>query len=107
DYPDTIVEAVAGRIPADAALSALPVMDIGSGPGTFVRQLSGRLPAGTALIGVEPSSAMREQAMALTDNPDISFRDGVAENIPVRDRGARAIVAATAAHWFDRTLFYP
>ncbi|TWG94187.1 Methylase involved in ubiquinone/menaquinone biosynthesis [Mesorhizobium sp. J18] len=105
-YPDTIVGAVADRISVNAELSVLPVIDMGSGTGTFTRQLSERLPVGIAVVGVEPSTAMREQAMADNTRPNVSFRDGVAENIPVADGGASAVVAATAAHWFDRPHFY-
>lgn len=105
-YPDTIVEAVARRIPVNAETRGLPVIDMGSGTGAFTRQLSERLPAGMPIVGIEPSGAMRERAMADNTSPTISFWDGTAESIPVADGGASAVVAATAAHWFDRARFY-
>ena len=50
---------------------------------------------------------MRAQAVAeTTDDTDLEFRDGVAERLSFDGGSARAVVAATAAHWFERPTFY-
>ena len=36
----------------------------------------------------------------------VEFRDGVAERLPFVAGVARAVVAATTAHWFERPAFY-
>lgn len=80
-----------------------PIVDVGAGTGIFTRQLAERLP-GAQIIGLEPSQAMRERARAVS--PDLTFLDGAAESLPFEDGQARAVTAATAAHWFDRPAFY-
>ncbi|MFB9948863.1 class I SAM-dependent methyltransferase [Rhizobium puerariae] len=105
-YPDSIVRRVAGRIVAVPVESALPVLDVGSGTGIFTRQLAAALPQGMPIIGIEPSFRMREQAMVQPASLSVFYRDGNAEHLPVEDGGARGVVAATAAHWFDRPAFY-
>ncbi|HEV7260076.1 MAG TPA: class I SAM-dependent methyltransferase [Bosea sp. (in: a-proteobacteria)] len=82
------------------------VIDVGSGTGIFTRQLRAALPADVDLVGIEPSAAMRAQATARPTQPSIAFKAGAAEALPVEDRAARAVTAATAAHWFERTRFY-
>jgi SAM-dependent methyltransferase len=50
---------------------------------------------------------MRAHAVAETaDDTGLAFCDGVAEHLPFVCDAARAVVAATAAHWFDRPAFY-
>ncbi len=105
-YPDKLVQALAARIVAVQAPSTLPVLDIGSGTGIFTRQLAAYLPEETPLIGVEPASAMREQAVARTILKSVTYQDGTAEALPIENGAARAVLAATAAHWFERPAFY-
>jgi ubiquinone/menaquinone biosynthesis C-methylase UbiE len=40
------------------------------------------------------------------DGTGLALSEGVAEQMPLVGDAARAIVAATAAHWFDRPAFY-
>jgi ubiquinone/menaquinone biosynthesis C-methylase UbiE len=83
------------------------VVDVGAGTGIFSRQLRVALPDTITIIGIEPSPSMRAQAVAeTTDGTGLEFRDGVAERLPLIAGSARAVVAATAAHWFDRPAFY-
>jgi Methyltransferase domain len=49
---------------------------------------------------------MRERAESDTGQGTILYRDGSAECLPVENASARAVVAATAARWFDRPAFY-
>lgn len=103
-YPDGIVRALADRIAAVPAPQGRPVLDVGSGTGIFTRQLTTWLPAGTPVLGIEPAGAMRARAEATPAR--VRYRPGKAEVLPVGDGAARAVVAATAAHWFGRPVFY-
>jgi ubiquinone/menaquinone biosynthesis C-methylase UbiE len=106
-YPDELVAHLAGLIATVAGAPGGLVLDVGSGTGAFNRQLRAALSAATRLVGVEPSAVMRAQAVAETpDAAGIAFIDGAAEAIPSGDGTANAVVAATAAHWFDQPAFY-
>lgn len=105
-YPDSIVGRVAAQIVAAPMESALPVLDVGSGTGIFTRQLAAALPEGISVVGIEPSPRMREEAMMQPASLSVSYRDGNAEHLAIEDKGGRCVVAATAAHWFDRPTFY-
>jgi ubiquinone/menaquinone biosynthesis C-methylase UbiE len=103
-YPDALISHLAkivGEVPG------ADVVDVGAGTGIFSRQLRAALPDTITIIGIEPNPSMRAQAVADTsDETGLEFRDGVAEQLP-RDGGStRAVVAATAAHWFERPAFY-
>jgi ubiquinone/menaquinone biosynthesis C-methylase UbiE len=102
-YPDRLISHLAAII-AKAPASDL-VVDVGAGTGIFTRQLRAALPDKIRIIGIEPSPSMRAQAVAETAD-GVAFSDGVAEHMPFAGDAARAIVAATAAHWFDRPAFY-
>jgi ubiquinone/menaquinone biosynthesis C-methylase UbiE len=104
-YPDQLISHLTAVI-AEAPASDL-VVDVGAGTGIFSRQLRAALPNEIKIVGIEPSPAMRAQAAAETgDHTGLAFRDLVAEHIPFAGDAARAVVAATAAHWFERRAFY-
>jgi ubiquinone/menaquinone biosynthesis C-methylase UbiE len=104
-YPDQLISHLTAVI-AEAPASDL-VVDVGAGTGIFSRQLRAALPNEIKIVGIEPSPAMRAQAAAETgDHTGLAFRDGVAEHMPFAGDAARAVVAATAAHWFERRAFY-
>lgn len=83
------------------------VVDVGAGTGISTRLLRGLLGAGPRVVGVEPSARMRAEATANTP-PElgVEYCQGVAERLPFGTRSVRAVVAAQAAHWFDRPRFY-
>jgi ubiquinone/menaquinone biosynthesis C-methylase UbiE len=104
-YPDQLISHLADII-AKAPASNL-VVDVGSGIGIFTRQLRAALPDSMRIVGIEPSPSMRTQAVTETaDHTGLAFGDGVAVHLPFVGDAARAVVAATAAHWFDRPAFY-
>jgi len=71
------------------------VVEVGSGTGKFTRALA---PLGAARVAVEPTGGMR--AVFARVVPDVPVIDGTAEEIPLPDRFADAIVCAQAFHWF-------
>jgi SAM-dependent methyltransferase len=95
-----------------AALAILPVQagdlvaDTGAGTGIFSRQLARSFPE-AQIVGVEPGADMRRTAEAASlELPNLRFVAGAAEALPFPDRCLALVTAATAAHWFDRPLFY-
>lgn len=82
------------------------VADVGAGTGIFSRQLAQSLPD-ARVIGVEPGADMRRAAEAASrEVSNLSFVAGAAEDLPFPDGSLALVTAATAAHWFDRPLFY-
>lgn len=82
------------------------VADVGAGTGIFSRQLAHAL-SGARVVGVEPGADMRRAAeTASHDLPNLSFVAGAAEGLPFPDGSLALVTAATAAHWFNRPLFY-
>ncbi|MCF3628382.1 class I SAM-dependent methyltransferase [Thalassospiraceae bacterium LMO-SO8] len=85
--------------------------DIGGGTGISTRAMMAALGDGggdawTARV-VEPNGDMRAQASAaLADRPDVSVVKGEAEALPFDDGTVGLLLAAQAAHWFDRPRFY-
>lgn len=104
-YPDALISYlvnIIAKVPGSDV-----VVDVGAGTGIFSRQLRAVLPSMITIIGIEPSPSMRAQAVAeATDDPGLVFSQGVAEQLPFVGGSARAAVAATAAHWFERPAFY-
>jgi SAM-dependent methyltransferase len=71
------------------------VVDLASGTGKFTRALA---PLGAARIAVEPMEGMRR--VFAREVPDVPVVAGTAEEIPLPDGFADAVVAAQAFHWF-------
>ncbi len=71
------------------------VVDVGSGTGKFTRALA---PLGAARVAVEPTEGMRRVFERVV--PNVPVLDGTAEQIPLPDGFADAVVCAQAFHWF-------
>lgn len=90
------------------------ILDVGCGPGIAVRGLAPRF---NHAIGLDPSEGMistaRELGDASSSSEPIRFAVSSAEEIganlspPILDGSVDLITAATAAHWFDMTQFWP
>ena len=77
-------------------LSVGTVVELGAGTGIITAELVGD---GRRVVAVEPVESMRT-ALARSA-PEADIREGGAEDIPVADGSAVAVVAAQAFHWFD------
>lgn len=104
-YPRALLDRIAGAIAQTDIGDAPIVADVGCGTGIFTRQLAETIPT-LPVVGVEPAAAMIAEALATTSPANVRYVLGSAEHIPLADAGCRALTAATAAHWFDRPLFY-
>ena len=72
-------------------------LDVGCGTGNYTSVLSDM---GLSITGIEPSSEMLEKAK--TKNPNISWLQGTAENIPITDKSIDGVlVSLTMHHWHD------
>lgn len=85
--------------------------DIGGGTGISTRAMMAALSEGvgqtwTAKV-VDPNDDMRAQATAaLAVRPDVAVVRGAAEVLPFEEAEVGLLMAAQAAHWFDRPRFY-
>lgn len=78
------------------------VVDLGAGTGKLTRQLVAR--AGS-VVAVEPDAAMRDRLAVAV--PAAEVLAGAAEDIPVADGSADAVLVAQAFHWFDTERALP
>ncbi|NUT32023.1 MAG: class I SAM-dependent methyltransferase [Hamadaea sp.] len=95
-----LYDAIRPTYPAPALAWALgerplTVVDLGAGTGLLTRVL---LDAGHTVISVEPDAQML--AVCAERNPATDARSGSAEQIPLPDHGADAVVCGQAYHWF-------
>ncbi len=93
--PEWPTEAARWLVPADAKL----VVELGAGTGKLTRAVAA---LGVDVVAVEPDERMR----AVLAGHGLEGAPGSAEEIPVADGAADAVVAGSALHWFDldRTL---
>ena len=85
----------------------ITILDIGSGTGIFTRSLAERFQNEyLKIIGLEPCSEMRKKALQNIENNNITFIEGVAENLHFDDHSIDLVSVAQALHWFDRPKFY-
>jgi SAM-dependent methyltransferase len=94
-YPDA---AVRWMVPAGAR----DVLDLAAGTGKLTRVA---LAAGYTLTAVEPLDGMR--AELTRQLPAVRVLGGTAEQIPVPDASADAILVGQAWHWFDEARAVP
>ena len=77
-------------------LSALRVADLGAGTGILTEVLTG---LGADVTAVEPDEAMRAEFRRRL--PSARLLAGSAEDIPLPDGSADAVLCGQAMHWFD------
>jgi SAM-dependent methyltransferase len=90
--PGPAPAAVDWLLPAGCAVA----VDLAAGTGLFTRALEGR--AGQ-VVAVEPDERMRHVLAARS--PRVRVLDGRAEDIPLPDGYADAVLVSHAWHWFD------
>jgi ubiquinone/menaquinone biosynthesis C-methylase UbiE len=94
---------------ADVALTIAPnprrVLDVGCGTGAMLRLLASRLPDAEALVRSDPAPSMLRTAAAPADiDPRISFRGGVAEDLPFPNDEFDLQVSTTSFdHWANQS----
>jgi SAM-dependent methyltransferase len=88
--PEWPVEVARWFVPEDAAL----VIELGAGTGKLTRAVGA---LGVRVVAVEPDARMR--AVLLRDG--LEGVEGSAEEVPMGDGEADAVVAGSAMHWFD------
>lgn len=99
-FPPEFFSAIAERGYAKPGQRAL---DVGAGTGAVARGLA-RL--GLAVTGVDPASALLEQAaeMDVADNLRVTYRQGTAEALTEESVSVDLVTAGQCWHWFDRPV---
>ncbi len=92
EYPVAIDHWLRTELQLDASRT---VVDLGAGTGKFTLRL---LTTGANIIAVEPVQEMLTQLTRVV--PSVAARTGTAENIPLNDGAADAVVCAQSFHWF-------
>uniref|UniRef100_UPI0037E8DE01 putative methyltransferase DDB_G0268948 n=1 Tax=Semicossyphus pulcher TaxID=241346 RepID=UPI0037E8DE01 len=77
-------------------------VDLGCGTGQNSRLLA---PHFQEVVGIDISECQLEVARGLPGYPNITYRKGVAEELPFPDSSVDLLTAASAAHWFDQSRF--
>ena len=90
--PGPAPEAVAWLVPAGCGIA----VDLAAGTGLFTRALTGRA---ENVVAIEPDWRMRD--VLATRSPGVRVLPGSAEQIPLPDCYADAVLVSTAWHWFD------
>ncbi|MCM4082554.1 class I SAM-dependent methyltransferase [Paractinoplanes hotanensis] len=78
------------------------VVDLGAGTGKLTRQIAER---GLPVTAVEPSAGMLDQLRLAV--PEVPAVPGSAEQIPLPDASADAVLVAQAWHWVDPVAAVP
>lgn len=77
-------------------------VDLGCGTGQNSRVLA---PHFREVVGIDVSPSQLEEARAVPGHPNITYREGTAEELPFADGSVDLLTAASAAHWFDPPRF--
>ncbi|XP_028993262.1 putative methyltransferase DDB_G0268948 [Betta splendens] len=77
-------------------------VDVGCGTGQNSRVFAADF---KEVMGVDVSESQLEEARAVPGFPNVTYRSGTAEELPVADGSVDLLTAATAAHWFDQSRF--
>lgn len=75
------------------------ILDLGCGTGRWSPVLASRLSA--AVVGIDPSDEMLTVARARNQTPEVEYRIGRAENIPVDDAWADVVFMFLSAHHYE------
>jgi SAM-dependent methyltransferase len=94
--PEWPVEVARWFVPDDARL----VVELGAGTGKLTRAVA---ELGVQVVAVEPDARMR----AVLQGNGFDGVEGSAEQIPIGDGEADAVVAGSAMHWFDHERALP
>jgi ubiquinone/menaquinone biosynthesis C-methylase UbiE len=91
--------------PVQAALERLPepprrVLDLGTGTGLVARLVAARFPD-AAVIGVDISERMIEQARRRTESARVSYQVADAEHLPFEDRAFDLVTLGNMIPFFD------
>jgi ubiquinone/menaquinone biosynthesis C-methylase UbiE len=92
-YPAAALDRLSATLGLDAGST---VIDLAAGTGKLTQDLTSRF---GAVIAVEPLDEMRAELRRRL--PGVEALAGTAEELPLADASADAVVVAQAFHWFD------
>ncbi|WP_181785336.1 class I SAM-dependent methyltransferase [Streptomyces phytophilus] len=98
-YPDVLLDHIAGLT---GGVPGARVLDLGTGTGAVARELAAR---GLDVLAVDPCAEMLEEARRLamaSGHDSITWRKGIAEDLPTGLGPFTLAVIGDAFHWMNR-----
>ncbi|MER9268680.1 class I SAM-dependent methyltransferase [Mesorhizobium sp. M0410] len=104
EYPSAIAEQLRSLLGNSTEGT---VIEVGAGTGLFTRSLATALGPACRIMALEPNEDMRWHAVSQTPaSMPVTYVDGIAENLAAGDHSVQLLTAASAAHRFNRSVFY-
>ncbi|XP_030285079.1 putative methyltransferase DDB_G0268948 [Sparus aurata] len=100
--PDHVVQQVLDFLEKQKAGPFELAVDVGCGSGQGTVLLAKHF---SSVVGTDVSPAQVEMAMQHAKEPNITYRQCVAEELPFADGSVDLMTAMSAFHWFDRPRF--
>lgn len=95
DIPEEFLKELKMR---DVELEGKSILDLGAGPGFLSKMLSDE---GAIVDALEPSETFIELGKEYNEGKNVTFIQGVAENIPLKKKTYDIIIAVRAWQYFD------
>lgn len=95
DYSSSIVNAIKGL--HQKPMSELDIADVGAGTGIWTNMLASRIPK--SIIAIEPNDDMREEGERFTEDKNVEWRKGSAEETTLEDEQVDWLSMASSFHW--------
>uniref|UniRef100_A0A1A8SL37 Methyltransferase type 11 domain-containing protein n=1 Tax=Nothobranchius rachovii TaxID=451742 RepID=A0A1A8SL37_9TELE len=100
--PEDLKDAIIQYLDTKKGPPHVLAVDLGCGTGQFTRLLA---PHFKEVVGIDVSENQVEEARLVLGSPNITYRQGTAEDLPFEDGTVDLLTAASAAHWFDQVKF--
>ncbi|KAM4731173.1 putative methyltransferase [Anableps anableps] len=99
---DHLIQQVLGFLEKHRGRPFELAVDVGCGSGQGTLLLSKHF---ASVVGTDVSPAQLEVALQQAKEPNITYRQCAAEELPFADSSADLVTAMSAFHWFDRPRF--
>ncbi|XP_022100575.1 putative methyltransferase DDB_G0268948 [Acanthaster planci] len=103
DWPEEIIQKTLAFLQEKKSGPFELAVDVGCGSGQATRPLASHI---KKVVGVDVSVEQIRAAQCVDNPPNVEFRTGSGEAIPVSDKSVDLVTCAQAVHWFDFDVFF-